>query len=250
MEPRKQVQESPFVAESASTDVQGNADISRLALRATVSSMIIVAVQSGVLLLGAHRWNWPRGWLLIGLLVFTALSYIWVMATASPRLLRERFRRHTNTKPFDKVVIRLYLLVLLSLLYVAGLDAGRHGWSTFGSGAILPGLVISLLGNALVLWSMAVNRHLETTVRIQEDHKVVTSGPYRFVRHPMYVGSLLTVAGWPLVVGSAWAYVPFGAIVLLFAIRTALEDRTLRAELPGYEDYARQTRYRLLPGLW
>jgi protein-S-isoprenylcysteine O-methyltransferase Ste14 len=99
---------------------------------------------------------------------------------------------------------------------------------------------------------MAANRYLETTVRIQEErgHQVVNSGPYRFVRHPMYVGVILQFMALPMVLGSKWAFVPAGVVVLLFVIRTGLEDRTLRNELAGYAQYAESTRYRLLPGVW
>jgi protein-S-isoprenylcysteine O-methyltransferase Ste14 len=105
----------------------------------------------------------------------------------------------------------------------------------------------------LITWAMAVNPHFEKTVRIQRElgHQVIDSGPYRIVRHPGYVG---TVFGFllspPLLLGSWWAFVPALGAVALVIIRTVLEERTLRSELPGYEDYARRVRYRLIPGIW
>jgi protein-S-isoprenylcysteine O-methyltransferase Ste14 len=101
-------------------------------------------------------------------------------------------------------------------------------------------------------WSMAVNRHAETTVRIQTDreHTVLATGPYRFVRHPMYVGAMLLYAGSALVLGSFWALVTAGLIAAALVVRTSLEERTLRRELPGYEDFTSRTRYRLIPGVW
>jgi protein-S-isoprenylcysteine O-methyltransferase Ste14 len=99
---------------------------------------------------------------------------------------------------------------------------------------------------------IATNPFLESTVRIQSErgHVAVTSGPYAIVRHPMYVGVTMGYLAWPLIFGSLWAYIPAVAVAILFVFRTAHEDRTLRLELPGYEDYARRTRYRLVPGLW
>ena len=99
---------------------------------------------------------------------------------------------------------------------------------------------------------MVVNPYAESSVRIQTDRgqTVVTSGPYRFVRHPMYVGIILMSLANPLVWGSAWALAMSGVLILLFLWRTAKEDQTLRRELPGYDEYAAQTRYRLLPGVW
>jgi protein-S-isoprenylcysteine O-methyltransferase Ste14 len=100
--------------------------------------------------------------------------------------------------------------------------------------------------------AMAANPFLESTVRIQKDrsHVVVTAGPYRIVRHPMYVGALVMFAAWPLLLGSAWSFVPLAAMVPALVVRTALEDRMLQRELAGFADYAQRTRYRLLPGVW
>jgi protein-S-isoprenylcysteine O-methyltransferase Ste14 len=104
----------------------------------------------------------------------------------------------------------------------------------------------------LIGWTLAVNRHAEATVRIQTDrgHTVVTSGPYQFVRHPMYTGAMVMYVATGLVLGSIWALALAGILVGLFLWRTVMEDRTLRRELDGYEEYAAQTRYRLVPGVW
>ena len=104
----------------------------------------------------------------------------------------------------------------------------------------------------LAHWAMLANPFFEKTVRIQEErgHHVATGGPYRFVRHPGYVAFILMGFALPLGVGSAWALVPAGLNAALIVARTALEDRTLRRELPGYAEYAQRTRYRLLPGVW
>jgi protein-S-isoprenylcysteine O-methyltransferase Ste14 len=112
----------------------------------------------------------------------------------------------------------------------------------------------ALFAASLVLigWVMVVNPYAETSIRIQSDRgqTVITFGPYRFVRHPMYVGTMLMGVANPLVWGSVWALAVSGVISLLFLWRTAMEDQTLRKELTGYDEYAGQTRYRLLPGVW
>ena len=107
-------------------------------------------------------------------------------------------------------------------------------------------------GDVFVLWTMAVNPFLEKGIRIQEDrgHRVITTGPYRYVRHPMYAGAIVMFAGFPLVLGSGWTFVPVGVITVLFVVRTVYEDQVLRRELPGYAGYAERTRYRLIPGVW
>ncbi|MEJ2247450.1 MAG: isoprenylcysteine carboxylmethyltransferase family protein, partial [Acidobacteriota bacterium] len=121
------------------------------------------------------------------------------------------------------------------------------------------GLWSAVVGTALFVFSVAVltsamlvNKHFETTVRIQTDrnHKVITAGPYKYIRHPGYVGASLWVLSAPLIVGSVYGLIPAGMAVLLLIIRTVLEDRTLQRELTGYSEYARQVHYRLIPGLW
>ncbi len=229
-----------------------NFDTGRPALRAMLSMSVPIVVQGIVLFIAAGRWNWLRGWVLIGLRLFTMPFEVWILSHANPVLLRERFRKHKGTESFDHGILLLLVPILLAIYCVAGLDAARFEWSSLGVGTILPGIALHLLGAGLVLSVMAVNPYLEGSVRIQEErhHKAITVGPYRFVRHPMYVGSTIMIAGAPLILGSAWAYLPVGALALLYVFRTAMEDRVLQEKLPGYAAYCRQTRYRLLPGVW
>lgn len=143
-------------------------------------------------------------------------------------------------------------LLTIVRLVVAGLDY-RNGW-TQGMPFVLQVamLVIALLGFATVAWATASNPFFSLIVRIQKErgHYVATKGPYRIVRHPAYVGTILQELSIPIMLGSWWALIPGGVSFLLFVIRTALEDRILRAELGGYEEYAQKVRYRLLPGIW
>jgi len=135
---------------------------------------------------------------------------------------------------------------------VAGLDAGRFGWSVMPIAVQVAGYIALLFAMAVTYWAMAVNPFLSTIVRIQDDRGqyAVTSGPYRYVRHPMYAMILLMYPGIALLLGSWWALIPAAVIAIVFVIRTALEDQTLQAELPGYAEYAQRTRYRLVPGVW
>jgi protein-S-isoprenylcysteine O-methyltransferase Ste14 len=109
-----------------------------------------------------------------------------------------------------------------------------------------------VLGWALFMWAMGANAFFSEAVRIQEErgHTVVTDGPYRYVRHPGYVGAILALFATPLLLGSLWALIPAGLATIGYVVRTALEDKTLQEELDGYTEYAQQTRYRLLPGVW
>jgi protein-S-isoprenylcysteine O-methyltransferase Ste14 len=137
-------------------------------------------------------------------------------------------------------------------MVVAGLDK-LFGWSPAYS---LPlktlSLLIILTGYALSSYALIENRFFSGMVRLQTDrgHQVVSSGPYRWMRHPGYAGALLTYLATPLFLDSGWAFLPTVFTMILFVIRTALEDRFLQDELEGYRDYARRVRYRLLPGVW
>jgi len=135
---------------------------------------------------------------------------------------------------------------------VAGLDE-RFGWSHQITPVIhLIGLTFYGLGQGLFSWAMASNKNFSTAVRIQMDrgHTVATSGPYRYIRHPGYMGYIVSSLGMALALGSLWAIIPAGLIACFLVVRTVLEDRTLQDELPGYKDYAQGVRYRLLPGIW
>ena len=155
------------------------------------------------------------------------------------------------TKTWDKVWAVLFAIVMIAIYVVVVIEA-RDGKSSEPGAAWLLGLAIFVPGWALVTWSMVVNPFFEKTVRIQTEHghRVIETGPYAYVRHPGYVG----FAGWmlstPLLLASAWAFVPALIAVIVFVIRTALEDRMLHAELPGYTEYATRVRFRLIPGVW
>jgi len=128
----------------------------------------------------------------------------------------------------------------------------RFEWSAMPLTLHVIGAVLSIPAMIMPLWALSANAYLSTMVRIQDDrgHRVVTTGPYRYVRHPMYVGTIFFGLSIPLFLGSWWTFIPCCLIVGIFIIRTALEDQTLREELPGYAEYAQRVRYRLLPGVW
>jgi protein-S-isoprenylcysteine O-methyltransferase Ste14 len=201
----------------------------------------------------AGRLDWMRGWIFVALYVVGMGLTGFVVKRVNPDLMEARMRwRRKDTKPFDKVFLAIF--VPLSMIHpaIGALDVARFGWSDMAGRWMWVGIVLFIPAMALMAWSMVANRHAETSVRIQTDreHKVVTHGPYRFVRHPMYVGAIVMYFASALILGSEWALWAAGVILALLVWRTALEDRTLRRELPGYGEFAQQTRYRLLPGVW
>lgn len=208
-----------------------------------------------ILFLSAGRLDWFWGWVLLAIVAAFLAAHPLILIPINPELLaqREKGLREEGVKTWDRWVAFFGggILPILSWI-VAGLDV-RFGWTGPLSLAVhLCGLVVMVLGYALFLWAMACNAFFAEGVRIQSErgHTVATGGPYRFVRHPGYSGAILSFMATPFLLGSLWSLIPVLAGSALYVVRTALEDRTLRAELPGYEAFTHQTRYRLLPGVW
>jgi protein-S-isoprenylcysteine O-methyltransferase Ste14 len=171
-----------------------------------------------------------------------------------PDLIKERarFMNAEDTKPWDKVLAPLLGIGSVLILVVAGLDK-HYGWSPASSLTVnLIALFGILLGYGFSSWALIENRFFSGTVRIQTErgHHVVTTGPYRIMRHPGYAGGLFGYLFIPLLLDSLWAFIPAVLLMVVIIVRTALEDKTLQAELPGYKEFAQKTRYRLLPGIW
>jgi len=208
---------------------------------------------TGSIFLGAGHLDWIRGWTSVALWV-TGMTTIGIVGYRyNPAVMNARAqRRRKDTKHFDKIFWAAYLPLVFIQPAIAGLDVVRFQWTSMPFGFVYVGAIAFMLAMALIAWVLCVNPFAEATVRIQTDRgqTVVMSGPYRFVRHPMYVGSFLMYLGMPLVLGSVGALILGVAIVALMIWRTFREDRTLRQELPGYEEFTRLTRYRLVPGVW
>jgi protein-S-isoprenylcysteine O-methyltransferase Ste14 len=224
----------------------------RLILNRAVQ-IIIQGVLYGVILFAcAGTPRWWNAWAFVGLFVALTVANGIYLLPRNPEIVAERGRTHEGTRAFDRVILAGYLACYLGMLAIAGLDGGRWHWAVLGWPWAVAGGVLLALGMVPVATAMAVNRNLETTVRIQHDrgHQVTTSGPYRWVRHPTYLGMVVQVLAIALLLGSAWALVPALLCSVVMVVRTALEDRTLLRDLPGYAEYATTTRHRLLPAVW
>ena len=152
----------------------------------------------------------------------------------------------------ERLILIWVPLPLVATLIVAALDGGRFGWSCVPVWVEGIGFGLFAIYTALSMWAAASNPFLSAAARVQKDrgHRVVVTGPYCALRHPMYLGLCLMGAAVPLALGSWWALIPGWLFSLTFVYRAGQEDRFLIANLPGYEDYTRRTRYRLIPGLW
>jgi len=207
-----------------------------------------------LLVCGGDLLWWPA-WLYTFLIVVTGIGgRIWV-ERKHPGLMAERVNpeKLREAKPWDKVLAPLMAVSLsFPLVIVAGLDH-RFGWSPVFPAWLIPlGFILIAGGYAFATWALVQNPFFSSVVRIQKDrgHKICDTGPYRIVRHPGYAGSLLTLPGMVLALGSVWILIPAMIALIISVIRTALEDRTLQEELPGYQDYTQRVCYRLIPWIY
>ncbi len=229
----------------------GSTSATTLATRAFARLFVALIVSGGLLFGAAGTLAWGRAWIHLGLWIVTLITNITVLVNKNPAVVAARMKKQPSAK-FEIVMLPLFVFAVLAIPIIAGLDAVRYAWTSVPYWTIWPSIVFHVAGDAFMLWAMVVNPHLEGTVRIQGErgHRVITTGPYAIVRHPMYVGLILVLAGAPLFLGSGWAFLPVGIVCLGLVIRAALEDRMLLKELPGYTAYAHKTTYRLIPGVW
>ncbi len=207
----------------------------------------------GLLLYAASgRWRWPLAWAYLVLYSAILIAGSFIAIHRDTGFTEERTRVKEGTKAWDRWLSGpLFSPLWLALYVVAGLDQ-RYRWSPALTPVAITAVVVSGLGYSIAVWAMRANPFYGRYVRIQTErgHTVVTTGPYRFVRHPAYAGLIVFMLASALALESLWALIPACMVALVLVIRTALEDRTLLADLPGYAEYAQRTRFRLLPGIW
>ncbi len=228
------------------------ADVKAGVVRRVLQVSLVTAFQAALLFIASGRLDWGWAWVYLGLyLAGMAVNAAFLMRF-SPETIARRAEAE-GMKGWDKIVGGLFgVMYFVGIPVVAGLDV-RLGWSEgMALWLHVAGAAAFVLGFALLIWSMVSNAYFATVVRVQGDrgHAVCNTGPYRHVRHPGYVGALVHSLVVPLILGSPWALIPGGVGALALILRTALEDRTLREELYGYDEFSRQTRYRLVPGIW
>jgi protein-S-isoprenylcysteine O-methyltransferase Ste14 len=218
-----------------------------------VKVIVILAIMAGVIAGLAGRWDWWAGWAFLGVFTVYSLALFGWLSGIDPDLVRERQQdADERNQPYERVILPVMVTLELALLVVAALDGGRFGWTTVPVWARVIGWALLAVAGAILPWVFRTNTFASGVGRIQDDrgHHVITAGPYRYVRHPMYAGVIAGFLGLPLALGSWWALIPGGLLAALFVLRAALEDRMLHDRLPGYAAYAQQTRFRLIPGVW
>jgi protein-S-isoprenylcysteine O-methyltransferase Ste14 len=207
-----------------------------------------------VLLFGAAGTNWPAAWVYLALSAIMSVGGGFWLARHDPALLEERLGSliQREQEPWDKRFMMAMMVLWAAWLVLMGLDAGRYRWSEVPLLLQIGGAVLIFVGTYIVWRTFAANTYAAPVIKIQKErgHRVVTTGPYAYVRHPMYAGALLFILGAPLLLDSWWGLLAALILIILVGTRAVLEERTLAAELVGYADYAKRVRYRLIPRLW
>ncbi len=214
-------------------------------LRATVVLGVVMFAAAGTL-------NWTAGWLYFAVLVVSTTLPLWGPLQFDEGLLQERMSSAPDAKQWDRIFLALVAVLTFAELVVPALDFRLRWTSPLPAWVMWAGFLGVVLGTAGLMWAMWTNRFFSAVVRIQRDrgHHVVTSGPYRVVRHPGYATWMVQAASAPFLFRSFWTFVPVGLLIAMFFVRTALEDRVLQNELDGYRQYATRVTSKLIPGIW
>lgn len=204
----------------------------------------------------AGTWQWCEAWVLVGLWSVYGLITTIYLLRHDPALLAERLKLvplQNEQKVWDKALMLLFFIAGIGLYLLPGFDVMRYEWSDpLPLWVRVIAMLIHIPCFVLLVWIMRENTYLSQVVKIDKDrgHKVITTGPYAIVRHPMYTVVIILLFAVPLALGSRFSLILSLFLIILLIVRTYLEDRTLHAELKGYTEYAKETIYRLIPGLW
>ena len=225
----------------------------RIGIRTILRIPLFIILPAAILFVSAGRIDIPRAWIYIGMISIYYTVFMAIMYRINPELINQRARGvRKDTKSWDKVLMPIGVLMAYIQLAIIGLDVGRFRWSSLGIHFAVLGVILYVVTAFFSSWAVIINPYFEPTVRIQKerDHQVITTGPYKIIRHPGYLASILFPITISFIIGSVFGLIPAAFNLLLIVIRTSLEDRTLIDELDGYSEYAKKTKYRLFPHIW
>lgn len=242
----------PYKMSESNTSAASTTKLNRSGVRYIFKTIAYTVLHAVIFFVVAGTLDVPRGWLYYGIYLGTTIINLIIIYKFNMELMNIRGKMQEGTKTWDKMILITWIGLLIIFDVIAGLDVGRFGWTFLNFNFAIVGIGVWIGANIIMNWAEITNKYFEGTVRIQADreHQVITTGPYKYVRHPGYIGVILAFIAMPLILGSILTFIPVGAICVLFIIRTYLEDKTLREELEGYTEYAQKTRYRLIPGIW
>lgn len=221
--------------------------------RLLLQNTITIVAMGALLFASAGTLHWPSAWVFLVASALLGPLCGWWLYRIDPALLAERLRPvlQKDQPAADKVFMSVFVVAMMAWLALMGVDR-RVQSSDMPVTLQAVGFALFLLSTLFTMWVFRENSFAAPVVKLQAERaqRVISTGPYAHVRHPMYSGMVLFFAGVPLLLGSWWGLVMIPVVVLLFAIRIGIEERTLRDGLPGYADYAARVRYRLVPGIW
>ena len=218
----------------------------------TLKSLLVGVVILGLLLfLPAGTLNYWQAWALIAVFVLGSNAIGIYLSIHDPELLERRKQAgpQAETRPAQKIIVLVLIVALIGMFVLSALDH-RFRWSEVPSPVSLAGDVLAALGLYITFLVVKENSFSASHIKVFKDQKVISSGPYALVRHPMYTGTLLATVASPLALGSWWGLLPILLVIPMLVWRIVDEEKLLNAELPGYSDYASRVRFRLVPLGW
>jgi protein-S-isoprenylcysteine O-methyltransferase Ste14 len=220
----------------------------KLLIKGFVTNIIF----SAILFICAGRMNYTQGWIFLSInILSTLMNYFTIYKNTD--LINERANLGEGIKSWDKLLLGISAIVYVIIIVIAGLDSGRFQWTNNSSWIIIiTGILLTFIGQILFLTARSQNNFFSSVVRIQKErgHTVCDKGLYKIVRHPGYLGMMISLIALPFITTSIWSIIPTLVAVILLLIRTSLEDRTLKNELDGYVEYSKNTRNKLIPLIW
>ena len=219
-----------------------------MTMKMVVRGLLAVLVLCAVLFIPAGTVDYWQAWVFLGILVVTSASALWYLARNSPDLLERRMRMREKESTQRQVIILSFVPTIAAFL-LPGFDR-RWGWSSVPLPVVIAADVMVVLGCCLYVLVLRENRHASRVIEVEKGQQVTRTGPYAFVRHPMYLGITFMYLAAPLALGSYWALLPAAVIVPTLVARILNEEKVLQRDLNGYREYMQVTRYRLFPGVW
>lgn len=221
--------------------------------RVLIRLIIGIAIMSAAFFGSAGTLDWLEAWLyMIFQFTFSGAMAVWLKKN-NPDLLKDRMTLFkSSARGWDKVLFWMMTVVFIPYLFLPGLDAIRYRWSSVPLFIKVFGFMAIAASLLMISWVMHENTYLSRVVEIQKErgHRVITTGPYQYIRHPMYAAVITQLICIPLGLGSLLTLIPASVLIALLAIRTHFEDKTLHSELEGYKAYSEKVKYRLIPGVW
>jgi protein-S-isoprenylcysteine O-methyltransferase Ste14 len=219
-----------------------------LARTVFLRAALALPIMALIIILPAGRWNYWQGWMYIFTLIIPMFFIFGYLLKNDPALLERRMRTREK-EAVQRKIVWLSFLYFLTAFVLPGLDV-RFGWSNVPHVVSIIADVVVFAGYMVFFWVLVTNSFVSRVVEVESGQKVITTGPYALVRHPMYSGVIIMYLASPVALGSYWAVIPAVLIVPLLIARIYNEEKVLRNEVPGYVEYLQKTEYRLLPGVW